>query len=54
MILEVLKESLGCSDNTARDALNGLVELNLFDKAKEGKEWVFALRPQKDIMQNWE
>ncbi|TLX46081.1 hypothetical protein C1E24_15035 [Pseudoalteromonas phenolica] len=37
MILEVLKESLGCSDNTARDALNSLVDLNLFNKAKEGK-----------------
>ncbi|TLX46078.1 cell filamentation protein Fic [Pseudoalteromonas phenolica] len=49
-----VKENLGCSYNTARDALNGLVELNLFDKAKEGKEWVFALRPQKDIIQSWE
>ncbi|MFY8299486.1 Fic family protein [Pseudoalteromonas sp. SS15] len=49
-----VKENLGCSYNAARNALNGLVELNLFDKVKEGKEWVFALRPQKDIIQSWE
>lgn len=41
-----LKESLGCSYNTAASVLNGLVDLGLFHKRKEGREWVFSLVPK--------
>lgn len=40
-----VKENLGCSYNTASAALNGLVDLELFEKRKLGREWVFFLRP---------
>lgn len=40
-----LKESLGCSYNTAASVLNGLVDLGLFHKRKDGREWVFSLAP---------
>ena len=39
-----VKENLGCSYNTASATLNGLVELNVFEKRKMGREWVFFLR----------
>lgn len=48
-----VKENLGCSYNTAASVLNGLVDLNLFDKRKEGKEWIYTLRDKKDIQKNW-
>ncbi|WP_194868393.1 Fic family protein [Pseudoalteromonas sp. PPB1] len=48
-----VKENLGCSYNTARDALNGLVELNLFEKEKAGKEWVFTMRSKTAIIESW-
>jgi len=40
-----VKENLDCSYNTASAALNGLVALNLFEKRKMGREWVYFLRP---------
>jgi Fic family protein len=40
-----VKENLGCSYNTASATLNGLVALELFEKRKMGREWVFFLRP---------
>lgn len=40
-----VKENLGCSYNTASATLNGLVDLELFEKHKMGREWVFFLRP---------
>ncbi|MGH8384177.1 MAG: Fic family protein [Pseudomonas sp.] len=39
-----VKEHLVCSYNTASSTLNGLVELNVFEKRKMGREWVFFLR----------
>jgi len=39
-----VKENLGCSYNTASATLNGLVDLELFEKRKLGREWVFFLR----------
>lgn len=39
-----VKESLGCSYNTASAVLNGLVDLNVFEKRKAGREWVYSLR----------
>ncbi|MGY2343156.1 Fic family protein [Pseudomonas sp. SDO5532_S415] len=40
-----VKANLGCSYNTASTTLNGLVGLELFEKRKLGREWVFFLRP---------
>jgi Fic family protein len=40
-----VKANLGCSYNTASVALNGLVELKLFEKRRIGRQWVFFLRP---------
>ncbi|WP_462156968.1 Fic family protein [Pseudoalteromonas sp. GB56] len=48
-----VKENLGCAYNTAANALNGLVELKLFDKAKIGREWVYSMRTQKKIIDSW-
>ncbi|EJN28835.1 hypothetical protein PMI35_02870 [Pseudomonas sp. GM78] len=39
-----VRENLGCSYNTASATLNGLVDLELFEKRKLGREWVFFLR----------
>ncbi len=48
-----VEEKLGCSYNTAATVLNGLVDLNLFDKQKDGKEWIYSLRDKQDIQKNW-
>lgn len=40
-----VQENLECSYNTASATLNGLVELEVFEKRKMGREWVFFLRP---------
>ncbi len=48
-----VKENLGCSYNTANSVLNGLVELNLFNKNKIGKEWVYSLRDKQEIQKTW-
>ena len=48
-----VEEKLNCSYNTAATILNGLVDLNLFDKQKDGKEWVYSLRDKQDIQKNW-
>ncbi|MGL5268027.1 MAG: Fic family protein, partial [Plesiomonas shigelloides] len=38
-----VKDNLSCSYNTASSALNGLVKLGVFNKVKNGKEWVFFM-----------
>jgi Fic family protein len=48
-----IEEKLSCSYNTAATTLNGLVALNLFDKHKDGKEWIYSLRDKHDIQKNW-
>lgn len=49
-----IEEKLNCSYNTAASVLNGLVELNLFDKRKNGKkEWIYSLRDKQEIQENW-
>lgn len=48
-----VQENLGCSYNTAAKVLNGLVDLNLFQKEKQGREWVFSILSQDKIKQNW-
>lgn len=44
-----VKENLDCSYNTASAVLNGLVDLNVFEKKKQGREWVFSLRDEDEI-----
>lgn len=39
-----VEEMANCSNNTALNALNGLVELGLFTKAKENRTWVYRLK----------
>ncbi|MHC8403925.1 Fic family protein [Pseudomonas sp. TMB3-21] len=41
-----VQENLGCSYNTASATLNGLVAVNVFEKRKMGREWVYFLRAQ--------
>lgn len=48
-----VKENLGCSYNTASAVLNGLVDLNVFQKTKAGREWVFSLRDESEIKRAW-
>ena len=48
-----VKENLGCAYNTASNVLNGLVELNLFKKEKQGREWVYSMLSQKKIIESW-
>ena len=48
-----VKENLGCSYNTAANVLNGLVNLNLFTKQKEGREWVYKILSQNEILEEW-
>lgn len=48
-----VKDNLGCSYNTAASVLNGLVDLNLFEKEKYGKEWIYSLRDKQEIQKNW-
>jgi len=48
-----IEEKLNCSYNTAATVLNGLVELSLFDKQKDGKEWIYSLRDKQEIQKNW-
>ncbi|KAF1020688.1 MAG: hypothetical protein GAK37_03551 [Pseudomonas sp.] len=48
-----VKENLGCSYNTASAVLNGLVDLNIFIKKKQGREWVFSMRDQAELQKNW-
>ncbi|VVP69390.1 hypothetical protein PS910_00573 [Pseudomonas fluorescens] len=48
-----VKMNLGCSYNTAASVLNGLVELKLFKKRKEGKVWVYSMLDPKSIQEAW-
>lgn len=48
-----VKENLGCSYNTASAVLNGLVDLKLFGKKKDGREWVFYLLDKNAIQHQW-
>ncbi|WP_100636584.1 Fic family protein [Marinomonas sp. ef1] len=49
-----VKDNLGCSYNTAATVLNGLVELKLFEKVKDGREWVYKMINQKDLVSSWQ
>ncbi len=47
-----VREHLGCSCSTAMSALNGLVELQVFEKRKMGSEWVFFLRSPARVLKD--
>ena len=49
-----VKDNLGCSYNTASSVLNGLVELGVFSKQQQGREWLFFMRDKGDIQNNWQ
>lgn len=49
-----VEKNLGCSYNTASAVLNGLVELKLFSKFKEGREWLYTMKEKDQIVENWD
>ncbi len=53
LITANVQESLDCSYNTAAKVLNGLVDLKLFKKEKQGKQWVFSILNRDKIKKNW-
>lgn len=48
-----VEKNLGCSYNTASSVLNGLVDLKLFSKIKNGREWVYMMNEKEQIIENW-
>ncbi len=48
-----VEKNLGCSYNTASSVLNGLVDLKLFSKVKNGREWVYMMNEKDQIVENW-
>ncbi len=48
-----VEKNLGCSYNTASSVLNGLVDLKLFTKFKEGREWLYIMEEKDQIIENW-
>jgi Fic family protein len=48
-----VKDNLGCSYNTAAAVLNGLVEHQVFERRKEGREWVYFMVEKSRIIKDW-
>nr|WP_136250923.1 Fic family protein [Ningiella ruwaisensis] len=48
-----VESNLACSYNTAASTLNGLVDLKLFKKVKNGREWLYFMDSKESIMENW-
>jgi len=48
-----VEKNLGCAYNTASTVLNGLVDLKLFNKTKEGREWVYVMEDKEQIIKGW-
>lgn len=46
-------ENLDCSYNTAATALNGLVQMRIFRKRKNGREWIYSMLERQEIKENW-
>lgn len=53
LTIRAVEENLGCSYNTAAAVLNGLVNLDLFEKLKEGREWIYRIKDKEEIMHGW-
>ena len=47
-----IEKNLGCSYNTASAVLNGLVDLKLFKKVKEGREWVYVMEDKEQAVRS--
>ena len=54
LTIRAVEENLGCSYNTAAAVLNGLVDLDLFEKLKEGREWIYRIKDKDEIMHGWQ
>lgn len=48
-----VEKNLGCSYNTAASVLNGLVDMNLFRKVKNGREWLYFVKDKSQITNSW-
>lgn len=48
-----VEKNLGCSYNTAASVLNGLVDMKLFKRVKEGRSWVYFMEEKERIMKGW-
>lgn len=48
-----VEENFACSYNTAAAILNGLVNLGIFDKRKNKREWHYFLINKQELQNNW-
>lgn len=48
-----VQDHFNCSYNTAANALNGLVDLKLFIKRKEGRSWVYQIEDKEVLQTSW-
>lgn len=48
-----VKENLGCSYNTASSVLNGLAGMNIFEKERVGREWLYRMKDKAEIQKSW-
>lgn len=53
LTIRMAEDFLDCSYNTAASALNEMVELNLFQKTKKGREWVYLMKDKNAIVEHW-
>ncbi len=52
--IRMAEDILDCSYNTASSVLNGLVKLNLFQKTKKGREWIYSMKDKNAIVEHWD
>jgi len=52
--IKEVQNNLGCSYNTAANALNGLVDLKLFSKIRMGREWLYSMLNKQELLQKWQ
>jgi Fic family protein len=49
-----VKDKLSCCYNTASAVLNGLVEHQLFNKRKDGREWIYSMIGAQKLIKDWD
>lgn len=49
-----VKDKLGCSYNTASNALKGMVELGLLNAVVSGRQTLYSIKPLDEIKQSWD
>ncbi len=52
LTIRMAEHFLDCSYNTAATALNELVKLNLFQKKKNGREWIYTMQDKNAIIEH--